>query len=256
MNRHKILIFFNVLFSVSFALAITLSFRPNALAKSMINDLNNSQTEHLVYLPFIYYSEVYMESVGNLDPSFGSDGKVVTNFSKSYDGANAIALQPDGKILAVGFFSGTDRDFALTRYNTDGSLDTGFGANGQVITNYIYNPNNGEDVAYAVALQPDGHIIVAGDTLNCETSYDFGLSRYNPDGTLDTSFDGDGLVTTDLDGDADYARSSYHPIGWKNSCGWLLHGQDTHQMERITILHSFAITQMAAWMKVSITMGK
>ena len=196
-----------------------------------------------------------MESVGNLYSSFGSDGKVVTNFSKSYDGANAIALTLR-KDISCRIFSGTDRDFALTRYNTDGSLDTGFGENGQVITNYIYSPNNGEDVAYAVALQPDGHIIVAGDTLNCETSYDFGLSRYNPDGTLDTSFDGDGLVTTDLDGDADYARSSYHPIGWEKLLWLVIHLQDTHQMNELTILHSFAITQMAAWMIVSITMGK
>jgi uncharacterized delta-60 repeat protein len=128
---------------------------------------------------------------GDLDPGFGSGGKVTTPFGTSTDNANAVIIQTDGKIIAIGSsFNGSNFDFALARYNPDGSLDTSFGTGGKVTTPI----GAGSDTATAAALQPDGKIVVAGASLG--TNSDFALVRYNPDGTLDTSFGTGGKVVT------------------------------------------------------------
>ena len=131
-------------------------------------------------------------AAGDLDPSFDSDGKVVTNFFGSSDEANAVALQPDGKIVVVGE-NGTD--FLVARYNTDGSLDSSFGTGGKVTTDF-----GAEDAAQAVVIQPDGKIIVVGSTVNGSSSGDFALVSYNPNGSLDSSFGGGGKLITDFGG--------------------------------------------------------
>jgi uncharacterized delta-60 repeat protein len=135
---------------------------------------------------------------GTLDTSFGSGGKVTTDFSGSEDQAFAVAIQSDGKIIAAGhsFSSSTSADFALARYNTDGALDTSFGAGGKVTTDFSGSADN----AHAVAIQLDGKIVVAGRVRNQTTSDDFGLARYNTNGSLDTSFGTGGKVTTDFTG--------------------------------------------------------
>ena len=95
---------------------------------------------------------------GSLDPTFDTDGKVLTDFGSINDQAYAVALQPDGKIIAVGTGStGNIDDFALARYNSDGTLDTSFDTDGKVTTD-----SGGQDLAYGVAVQPDGKIVVAG----------------------------------------------------------------------------------------------
>src|SRR5688500_11215319 len=134
---------------------------------------------------------------GTLDTTFGTGGKVTTDFYSSTDTVNALALQADGKIVVAGsaaYING-NCDFALARYNTDGTLDNTFVANGILVTDF-----DGEcDVARAVALQPDGKIIAAG-AARVGGSFDpvFGLTRYNPDGSLDTTFDGNGKLATDF----------------------------------------------------------
>jgi uncharacterized delta-60 repeat protein len=90
-----------------------------------------------------------------LDPSFGGDGKVRTNFTRSFDHALAVAIQSDGKIVAVG--RSDDGTFALVRYATDGTLDPTFGNSGKTTTNLT----RGFDVARAVVLKTDGKIVVA-----------------------------------------------------------------------------------------------
>jgi len=134
-------------------------------------------------------------SDGALDTSFGSGGKVTTDFGGSYhpDGFS-VALQPDGKIVVAGYAGG---DFALARYNSDGALDTSFGSGGKVTTDF-----GGSDAGYSVALQPDGKIVVAG-----YAGLDFALARYNSDGALDTSFGTGGKVTTDFSGGRDVGYS-------------------------------------------------
>ncbi len=125
---------------------------------------------------------------GDPDPSFGNNGLVVADIANSPDIGRAVALQPDGRILVAGRSNLT---FSLARFETDGSLDTSFGSNGRVVTSI----NNG-DTAYALAVQPDGRILVAGTSVTNRN--EFALVRYLPDGSLDTSFDGDGMLTTPI----------------------------------------------------------
>lgn len=129
-------------------------------------------------------------SDGTLDTSFGIGGKVVTAVSDGGDIAHAITIQSDGKIITVGESSGR---FALARYNIDGSLDTSFGNGGTVVT-YL----NGSAYAYAVALQNNGRIVATGYRQTSQSIYDFAMTRYNADGSLDTSFHGDGRFMTPL----------------------------------------------------------
>jgi uncharacterized delta-60 repeat protein len=135
---------------------------------------------------------------GGLDTTFGTGGKVITTFAPSDDAAYGIAIQSDGKILLAG---GSSFDFAIARYNTNGSLDTTFDTDGKVITPITPNTTafQGEDFAKAIAIQNDGKIVLAGKTYNgpdLYSAYDFALARYNTNGSLDTTFDTDGIVTT------------------------------------------------------------
>jgi len=130
---------------------------------------------------------------GSLDTTFDTDGLLTTDFGSSSE-ARAMAVQADGKIVAAGsaYNNGIFNSvFALARYNPDGSLDTTFSGDGLLTTAV----GSYDDIAYAVALQADGKIMVAGHAYNGST-YDFALARYNPDGSLDTTFSGDGLLTT------------------------------------------------------------
>src|SRR5439155_10568876 len=120
---------------------------------------------------------------GSLDSTFGASGKVMTEFGFGWDVANALALQPDGKIVVAGSaYSGPDHDFAIARYNSDGSLDTSFNGTGKVITSI----GPGNDYANSVALQPDGKIVVAGRSLR-GSSGDLPVVAYNADCPLDAT---------------------------------------------------------------------
>ena len=127
---------------------------------------------------------------GTLDTSFGASGKVITNFGSGDDEIKAVAIQPNGKIVAAGFASnGTDDDFALARYNDNGTLDTTFNTTGTVLKNF----SSGEDRAQAIVIQPDGKIVVAGYA-TYSGKKEFALARYNQDGTIDTTFGTSGIV--------------------------------------------------------------
>jgi uncharacterized delta-60 repeat protein len=149
---------------------------------------------------------------GSLDATFGTGGLVFTDlFGNSFELARAMALQPDGKIVIVGqtqssLGNPTDQDFALLRYNSDGTVDTTFGTNGRVRTDF--GAGNLES-ALSVAIDSQGRIVAAGHTTAPNLSRDFAVARYNPDGTLDTTFDGDGRVisisATNFDGAVDVA---------------------------------------------------
>jgi uncharacterized delta-60 repeat protein len=207
---------------------------------------------------------------GDLDPTFGTGGMVMTDLNHSTDLANAVAVQSDGKLVVVGqTYKNNDfstEDFAVARYNTDGTLDTTFGRGGKARTDFPglaavpsavviqpdgkivvaggafplftflgnfevvrYNPNGSLDrsfgnggivttifpegsYAFDVALQPDGKIIAAGTVFvdfnpGDLSDTDFALARYNPDGSLDTTFGNGGTVTTDFFGNEDDAFS-------------------------------------------------
>ncbi len=141
-------------------------------------------------------------SDGTLDDDFGNGGQVTTDFGNGYNYAYAVAIQSDGKIVAAGYaFIWSDFDFALARYNSDGSLDTTFGSGGQVSTDF-----GDWDYAYTVAIQSDGKIVVAGYA-PVDGNNNFALARYNSDGTLDASFGSGGMVTTDFGSENDRASA-------------------------------------------------
>jgi uncharacterized delta-60 repeat protein len=134
---------------------------------------------------------------GDLDATFGMGGVVTTNLGGTYDWAYAIAVQPDGKILAAGVSNAHGTyDFALARYTASRSLDPSFGQGGIVITDF----GESYDWAYALALQPDGGIVLGGVSDAGSDSKDFALARYDEHGTLDRRFGDDGLVLGKLHG--------------------------------------------------------
>ena len=140
---------------------------------------------------------------GSADTGFQTAGKITTHMGGTDDVAYAVAVQSDGKIVLAGNASnGTNGDFALARYNANGTLDTTFSSDGKVLTDF----NGGNDIAFAVAVQPNGKIVVAGYAHNGTTT-DFALVRYNADGTLDAGFGTGGKVITPI-GDAGSAANA------------------------------------------------
>jgi uncharacterized delta-60 repeat protein len=140
-----------------------------------------------------------------LDPTFGTGGVVTTNgLGDLNDTLQDVAVLPDGKILAAGRMSSasTARDFALVRYDANGSLDLTFGGGDGIVTTDIGGNGSG-DAINAIHVQGDGKIVAAGFTFpfpEASNDEDTAIVRYNADGTLDESFDGpsgtgNGIVT-------------------------------------------------------------
>jgi uncharacterized delta-60 repeat protein len=160
----------------------------------------------VLFMACLSFPIVSQSQTGTLDPSFDSDGIVVTPVGTSSSSqANSVVTQSDGKIVVAGYSNnGTDDDFTVIRYNTDGSLDNTFDNDGIVTTNIS---TNSYDYAYSIALQSDGKIVAAGYSNN-GTDDDFTVIRYNTDGSLDNTFDNDGMVTTNISTSSyDYAYS-------------------------------------------------
>ena len=136
---------------------------------------------------------------GDLDPSFGSGGFVTTDFGGRGDAALGVAIQADGRIVVAGNSSARDVfniDFALARYNPDGTLDPAFGTGGTVLSDL----GSTVDAADDVLIQPDGKIVAAGTSARS-----FGVARYTAAGTLDAGFGNGGVVTTGFGGSFDQA---------------------------------------------------
>jgi len=149
------------------------------------------------------FAVVRYNTNGTLDTNFSGDGKVTTHIGGTNETIYALAIQSGGKIVAAGHsYNGGFPDFAVVRYNTDGSLDTSFGSDGKVTTAV----GSGNDVAYSVAIQADGKIVAAGYTYNGSNN-DFAVVRYKGDGSLDTDFDTDGIVTTPIGSANDLSTS-------------------------------------------------
>jgi uncharacterized delta-60 repeat protein len=140
---------------------------------------------------------------GTLDTSFGSGGKVVTDFFRRFDQARSVAIdQATGDILAAGaamLNSTSPIDFALARYNANGSLRSNFGSGGKVVTDFFGDVDN----CVGVAIQWDGKIVAAGH-VGISGSYDWGTARYTASGVLDSSFGNAGKVVTDFAGSSDF----------------------------------------------------
>ncbi|MCP4382263.1 MAG: hypothetical protein GY798_12765, partial [Hyphomicrobiales bacterium] len=151
------------------------------------------------------FALVRYDTDGSLDTTFGGgDGTLTTAVGSGSDTGCSATVQSEGKILVAGLsHNGSDNDFALTRYNADGSLDTSLDGDGMLTTAI----GSGNDVGYSVTVQDDGKILVAGSSATGGSDNDFALIRYNADGSLDTSFDGDGMVTTNFGLTGDYGYS-------------------------------------------------
>jgi uncharacterized delta-60 repeat protein/uncharacterized repeat protein (TIGR01451 family) len=142
-------------------------------------------------------------SVTPIGGSVGATGVRTTDIQGTDDGGYALALQPDGRIVVGGYavnVSG-NKDFALVRYNYNGTLDTTFGGGtGKVVTDF----NGTSDRIWGITLQPDGKIVAVGETVSAvfPGTNDIAIARYTTAGALDTTFGGTGKVTTDHGGGA------------------------------------------------------
>jgi uncharacterized delta-60 repeat protein len=156
---------------------------------------------------------------GSLDSTFGSGGIVSTAWSSQSE-IFGLALQSDGKIVAVGSVSvPSGNEWAMARYNTGGTLDTTFGSGGLVATNM---PSPGTCKATAVAIQSNGEIVAAGNAPgNGTVPPSFGVATYTAAGALDPGFGGTGVVTTAIGTGAKAASVLVQPadgkvvvVGW------------------------------------------
>ena len=130
---------------------------------------------------------------GSLDHSFGTGGRLTLDFGQGYDGCADIALQADGRIVLAGSTIAADgaHRFAIARLNSDGTPDGDFGTHGRVT---LYNLGGGNfDRASSIAIQADGRIVVAGAADTPARDKNFVLVRLLDDGSLDASFDLDGV---------------------------------------------------------------
>jgi uncharacterized delta-60 repeat protein len=132
---------------------------------------------------------------GAIDKTFGNQGKAILDLGKGADQVSGIALQADGKVVVSGntnSFAGGD-NFFVARFTASGSVDSSFASKGYVVTDA-----GGSDWSGELAIQGDGRIVVVGSGSygSLSTTPGFVIARYNTNGTLDTSFAGDGLLTT------------------------------------------------------------
>ena len=142
---------------------------------------------------------IRLDTLGNIDSTFGTNGMVVTDFGRPDEWANALTIQPDGKIILCGY-SGSPYQVALARYLDNGTLDVSFNGTGKVLTSV-----SNHDAGNAIALQADGKLVVAGEAW-LGPNHEFSIVRYNSDGSPDTTFGSNGTVTTDFGTNGDKAR--------------------------------------------------
>ena len=150
---------------------------------------------------------------GDLDITFGDGGHALVDVGSWGARASAVAVQPDGKIVLAGYTrpappppsparapdGDENLDFVVARLDSNGSLDPTFGTDGVVRTPIDLIPN-GADLAWAIALGPDGSIVVAGEAAQVGSTHDFAFVRYTSTGALDTTFSDDGIQTVDIGG--------------------------------------------------------
>ena len=148
---------------------------------------------------FVFAIHNALAGAGDFDPLFGTAGKVVTTMGTNGAQIRKVLVQADGKIVVVGQAqTGTSsvKQFALARYQANGSLDTTFGSGGRVFTSIP----GGDAFAYDAVIQPNGRIVVVG-FVTTVARHSSVIARFNSNGSLDTTFSGDGLVVYNYNSD-------------------------------------------------------
>lgn len=161
-----------------------------------------SATKRYNFDPNFYVGiERYTED-GQPDLTFGTQGQTVASFGNGKSYPSSMALQPDGKIIVAGRYQQTNNSlFSVMRFNANGVLDTTFDADGKLTTSFGSGTSG---TGMQVSVNENGKIILAGVVFS-NTARQFGLVRYNANGSLDTSFDTDGKATSLFDLEDDYA---------------------------------------------------
>ncbi|MBL0341845.1 MAG: T9SS type A sorting domain-containing protein [Bacteroidetes bacterium] len=140
-----------------------------------------------------FENRLFAQLSGDLDTSFNGTGMLIDTVGPMNSEARAVVIQPDGKIIAAGYSGSSMYSvFALSRYLINGAVDTSFGINGEVVVDLF----SYDSQIRSLALQPDGKVIVAGFVAWPSSSWYFALARFNPNGTLDSTFGTNGAVTT------------------------------------------------------------
>lgn len=159
---------------------------------------------------------------GSLDETFGDDGIVTTEVGLGIGMAYSVAVQTDGKILAAGYATAPIfSDYTLVRYNSDGSLDTSFGNGGKAST-FVGAWSSAHDMV----IQADGRIVLGGSAHNTGARQNFTLTRYNTDGTLDTTYGNNGVVITTFDRHNNLTGLVLQTDGRVVASGTVYNGQD------------------------------
>jgi uncharacterized delta-60 repeat protein len=158
-------------------------------------------------------------SNGTLDNSFDTGGIVIQDIDSSFDIGHSLAIQPDGKILLGGHcHNGSNYDFCIARFNSNGSLDTSFG---------LQSIGSSDDYGLSLAIQPDGKILLGGKCYNRSNS-DFCIARFNSNGTLDTSFGSSGRIIEPIGSSDDEGYSlAIQPDGKILLGGYCNNGSDS-----------------------------
>jgi uncharacterized delta-60 repeat protein len=147
-----------------------------------------------------YFMTIRLNSNGTLDNTFNGTGKILTTFNLSNCFAHSIALQTDGKIVVGGQnYNGAYYDFALARYNSNGTLDNTFGISGKK----TFSVSTKDDYCNEIAIQPNGRIVAAGITAKAAGGYRaVAVVRFLSTGSPDNSFGSNGIVITEANDDA------------------------------------------------------
>lgn len=168
----------------------------HSLVQRLHRAVRITATTVLLLTPASHVHAIPSQIPGDLDLSFAGGAGAIANLvigAGAHDHLTAMAMQPDGKMVLAGYCDGpTSQDFCVARVNADGTLDASFvGPNGNGGGKFLLDISNANDMASAVAIQPDGKIIIAGSCYNGVNS-DFCIARLNPNGSRDSTFNGPG----------------------------------------------------------------
>jgi uncharacterized delta-60 repeat protein len=167
---------------------------------------------------FLFFFTMLAASPSSLDTSFNNNGSASAFISYTINQSQAIIAQPDGKIITAGY---AGDNAIITRFNNNGSLDAKFNSNDQRPGTVVVNLGF-QSAAYALALQPDGKIIIAGFATDSNNTDNALIQRYHPDGSIDTSFNTTGTITNNFFGQAQLYGVALQPDGNIVVTGWAI----------------------------------